>query len=779
MLINLDNANNYSLLEPTLQKYTDAVFIFVGANTSYIKAVSSATELLKQNRAKKIVFICFLSQFFADKNTKNLIKIKKFVTLSCKKQYNTYFVRIGDILEDPNNIVNKKIEQITVYKKTTFTKQNSKFYFISISDFKLGIELMLNTPTQCGIYNFSLNLISENKILTTLEQFFKFKKQIVNSDEKYIKYPKISFKSSEKIKFKPQNTLKTFIKSNKSTIKEDYKPKSNFFKFNLKWALTPFLILITWGVFFVFDFAFDNFYLYQNIKVNDINKVLYYSNKLRNKNLPTEYGANYTHIYNTVFYFASAVDIYNKNNKLPSKETIESINESIGKAVSFGSQVNKQLLITNKEKEFYSNYKPLIEELGKNTNYEGIIQLLNQINRGLKVVVLIQNSNELRPSGGFVGSYALLETKDFKLTQIKFDDIYNIDGTLEKNTKNLVKMPEEYKEFIKTDYFFARDLNLLLNINERNISYIKYFEEALNTNIDGIIYINTYTIKRLLKIVGPIYLSSYNETVNEENVDTLAQTYSEKNYYKGSSQKQNFLSVLGGRVIEKLKNDTNNQLLNNSNFANVLLSLNNKEIELYFKNTELNSLLQNTGFLQDTKIKENEELLYILESNLGENKVNKLVEKNVNYNIKYDVRRGTKITEIEITLQNKSTDYNFPYGDYKGLLHIYTPTNLLITESAFLDKEKEVDISNKRSITTMENNLVVNLPFLVKPGEENTIKLSFEEQVNNYDKQKHTLKVIKQPGSKNYNLTVNLEIPDITNFNKGLIISKDTYINLH
>ena len=61
-------------------------------------------------------------------------------------------------------------------------------------------------------------------------------------------------------------------------------------------------------------------------------------------------------------------------------------------------------------------------------------------------MILIQNSNELRPTRALMEVMLLIETKDFKINSIKFDDIYNVDGTLQNKYKDiLVKTPRNIK----------------------------------------------------------------------------------------------------------------------------------------------------------------------------------------------------------------------------------------------------------------------------------------------------------------------------------------------
>lgn len=51
-----------------------------------------------------------------------------------------------------------------------------------------------------------------------------------------------------------------------------------------------------------------------------------------------------------------------------------------------------------------------------------------------RYLVLLQNNNEIRPTGGFPGSYAALTIDKGKITDFKVDDVYNPDGLLTQDS---------------------------------------------------------------------------------------------------------------------------------------------------------------------------------------------------------------------------------------------------------------------------------------------------------------------------------------------------------
>jgi hypothetical protein len=543
--------------------------------------------------------------------------------------------------------------------------------------------------------------------------------------------------------------------------------------------LKPVFVVLLLSVFLFFiDFGLDNYFLYKNLRSFKVHESLYYADKLRNIYLPTKYGRNYTNSYNAIYYALNSYQSYQTG----SPSSIKAMGD---KSLEYAKKVDGSLYFTQKEKSLYKKYQPMLYTLAQSGQYLDLLKLQSFAAQDQTILVLIQNSNELRPTGGFIGSYALLKTSEYKVKDYKFDDIYNIDGTLkEKYPEVLTSVPLKYKEFIKTEALFARDLNLILDTKTRNELILKYFETALNTDIDAVVYLNLDSVGRVLGLTGPIYLGSYNAEVTQDNFDTLAQNYSESNYYEGSSQKKNFLNVLGARTVSAFYENPKN-LVTESTLPILIQALKAKEVLVYFKSQDLNNAIASLNLPEKIFNKsEDTDYIYVIENNLGENKVNKLTEKKVEYNLVYDQRRGIKSSDISVNLVNMADTYNWPYGDYKGILHIVLPDSVKITSAKNVravntSDPKSVDILRTLDIENINNVLVINIPFIVAPQSASNIKVSIEELDKEFvNKDSYTLFVQKQPGSKPYEFVLNFNIPDIKKETLKHVIESDKVLSL-
>src|SRR3989344_2472832 len=801
----IDPKKEYSFLKKFLNKTTSALIICLHKKSKPEQIIISIKKYSKNNPKGQILIISkikFLKSKASTIRNRNIETMEQLPTIFAKSGEKINLIRTADFFETSKflNGAISKIKEGREAGKTEILYKEDKIYhyLISKKDFVEAVKKTLETNVNAKIFNISLNKILERDLIQKLLEIFSFTPKEIKLIREETNEKIYSTETNRLIGFKPEYTIREYLQiSKKISVKKEKavyikqidilptKSSPRFLKIGINQLVTTTKYLlfstILIGSFLAFEFILDNYYLYKNISTNNISTTIEYANKLRNRNLPTKYGENYNYIYNTLFYGLNAVELAKNSLKEEtfSKTTIESITEMGTKSLAFAKNIDAEYFLTPIEKTTYQKYKTFFNLDSDTAKYARLLELYALFKDEQNVLVLIQNSNELRPSGGVIGSYAIFTVKNLKIQSYNFDDIYNIDGTLDSKYPDLLyEAPSKYKETLNIDYIHARDLNLILDHKQRDELAIKYFEKALNTKIDSIVYLNLDAMKRILAITGPIYLGTYGVQVNSENFDTLAQSESEKSYYSGSTQKKNFLSTLGARVIEELNKEEKNSL-NLELAGSIIEGLQSKEVLFYLNIPRYQTLIEDIGLANEIKNTNNKyEYLYIIENNLGENKTSKKVQKNVNYNVYYDQRRGLKSVDAQVEMVNQSITYNWPYGDYKGLLQVFLPNNINLTSAKVksLDTNLELNILRNVGIENFNNLTLVNLPFTVKPTEKIVISFSYEKEDPEFTERNYVLTVQKQPGSKAYDLNITIDIPDIKKVEETITVNRDLKI---
>ncbi len=118
-----------------------------------------------------------------------------------------------------------------------------------------------------------------------------------------------------------------------------------------------------------------------------------------------------------------------------------------------------------------------------------------------KYLVIFQNDAELRPTGGFMTAYAILEVNKGKINTILSDDIYNLDSKVPKKTP----APEPIIKYLpKVPYWNLRDMNLSPDFKASMDVFYTNYKTTGSPKVDGIIAMDTQVLVDLLKITGRI-----------------------------------------------------------------------------------------------------------------------------------------------------------------------------------------------------------------------------------------------------------------------------------
>ena len=155
--------------------------------------------------------------------------------------------------------------------------------------------------------------------------------------------------------------------------------------------------------------------------------------------------------------------------------------------------------------------------------YGPIVDTLSQVSGPLPAIlgwdaprrylVLTQNPAELRPTGGYTGSYGIIAFDKGRITEATFRDIYQLDLPWDYP---FIAAPQALQDNLlgDTQPWQLADANWSPDFPTSARDAIALYEnESGDTKIDGVFAITTWTIDELLKITGPITVPDSNLTI--------------------------------------------------------------------------------------------------------------------------------------------------------------------------------------------------------------------------------------------------------------------------
>lgn len=128
-----------------------------------------------------------------------------------------------------------------------------------------------------------------------------------------------------------------------------------------------------------------------------------------------------------------------------------------------------------------------------------------------RYLILLENNNESRPGGGFIGSYTLMDLNDGYLESMTFHDVYEIDGQYNES----IDPPGEIAQL--TNRWRFRDSNYSPDLAVSSEKGAWFLEEEGGPGVDHVITLDLTLVNQLLTLTGPIKIDSLPIALDAEN----------------------------------------------------------------------------------------------------------------------------------------------------------------------------------------------------------------------------------------------------------------------
>ncbi len=357
----------------------------------------------------------------------------------------------------------------------------------------------------------------------------------------------------------------------------------------------------------------------------------------------------------------------------------------------------------------------------------------------MTILVLLQNSAELRPTGGFIGSLMNVTITDGKISNSAIEDVYTVDGQL----RGHIDPPIPIVDLLNQEHWYLRDSNWNPDFAESARRALWFYEKETGKIPQGVVGITTSMIVKLLELTGPIKLIDFNDQITASNFYAKAIFYTQENFFPGSTQKKDFLGSLFTALTNSL---IANRYLSGINLFELLQSgLQQRDIQLYFTNTEAQQLvtqfawsgnLPSRTLCTDTTTSTPclTHYVHINEANMGVNKVNYFIKRQDRRDI--TIEESGKVTEVVTrTIMNASAGEPGT-GTYRTYVRIFIPKDAHIT-SFMLDGEpittKNVRMGKQLILpygeldtTSFPSYSVLAGAIDVPVGKEHTIRITYD-----------------------------------------------------
>lgn len=227
-----------------------------------------------------------------------------------------------------------------------------------------------------------------------------------------------------------------------------------------------------------------------------------------------------------------------------------------------------------------------------------------------RYMVLFQNNTESRPTGGFIGSFLIIDVNDGYITKADFHDVYDFDGQLNEH----IPAPEEISEL--TTNWRLRDSNYSPDFEVSAKKAMWFLEKEGGPGVDTVVAINQSLLADLLTITGPIDIEGLDAPLSSTNYNTIL-TYIIESKLEGETTPKKVLD----RVIPAMQEKLSDETLFKNILAVIQKEVKHKNVLAYSKNIHTQRFFEEAGVSgKITQTQGDEDYFTLNAINIGGNK---------------------------------------------------------------------------------------------------------------------------------------------------------------
>jgi len=427
--------------------------------------------------------------------------------------------------------------------------------------------------------------------------------------------------------------------------------------------------------------------------------------------------------------------------------------------------------------EISANFKKLAEDCP-------LLLKMAGSEKSMKYLLLFENNSEMRATGGFIGTYGILDIEDGEIKNLFIDGIFNPDGQLKE--KIIPPMPIQKISAA----WSMHDANWFADYPTSARKIALLYEKTGGPTVDGVIAVTPEVIKKLLAITGPIEMPEYGLTITTDNFVAETQNQVETFYDKKENRPKKILSDLAPILMEKVfrlaQEGGTDKLLAVIEAGEA--SLREKHILIYHRDEAIETMLQKRGWGGEI-VQNTGDYLSVVNSNINGYKTDAMIQENISLETAIQ-EDGTVINTLTVNRRhlggNEEYDwYNRVNADY---MRVFVPKGSILLSASGNTQEEyaapmdyaafktdadikaiedtiRIDPASGTQIFEEANKTVFGNWVYVSPQEEVTVvykyelpfKIDFESWSKNADA--YSAFIQKQAGSTGSNFTARITFP--------------------
>jgi hypothetical protein len=392
-----------------------------------------------------------------------------------------------------------------------------------------------------------------------------------------------------------------------------------------------------------------------------------------------------------------------------------------------------------------------------------------------RVLVVFQNDDEMRPTGGFISSVAELTLKHGQVIEMRFMDSYDVEGHQSVHPP----APPPLARWMDAGMLLFRDANWSPDFRDSAEVMAAIYAADMGREVDAVVAVNASLAVCLLEALGPVPLPGYDVVVTSDNVRDVAATFWAQPLGAPSisaegdawSEWLEHRKDVGGALVEGLLVRLGHLDPHDAMALAMTLqqAVERKDLLVWpLSNARMQQDIRRAG-LEGGLRQSSGDYLMVVEANVGWNKVNPNVTREVIYRV--DLRQEPR-AELVITYENGSApvavcEHEARYGEsYEAMTEgcYWNYVRILVPEGAKLQDTE--GLLGDVTVGSLDRKTVFGGLVLVPAGETVTARWSYllPDRVAAFGAQGdlgYDLLAQRQPGMQQAPLSVVVRAPEM------------------
>ncbi len=272
-----------------------------------------------------------------------------------------------------------------------------------------------------------------------------------------------------------------------------------------------------------------------------------------------------------------------------------------------------------------------------------LVPILTGAEKSVTYLVMLQNSDELRPTGGFITAFGLVKLENGVVTQLEFKD-----STSNNYISKVIQAPEPLKQILLANHWLPRDANWSPSFPEsaKQVQQLYFYSTGIET--DGVIALNQSSIEKIMEFTGPVVVAG--ETISADKVkEYMIEKKMDAVNAGNAENRKGFITPLLEVVIENISQKSGKENL--LNMVKLLQNMVNEgDLLIFSDNQSVQELLIKYHLDGDLRSGKGDYLM-LVDANLSYSKIDKIIQRNLTYSVNLsDLKSPT--SRVKVTYKN-------------------------------------------------------------------------------------------------------------------------------